>query len=249
MLGWMEKCRKQTALALNIPAIIATTAFAIVQNHDASSLAGMAGMRVAALISVALPHIARLKKAKLVEDKLQKYAANLASAVLATATVVTAYAWGAALTDAELAIVGLATVINACIDAFVPESTVVEKLLKDIDALQSDAASNVTADSQEVVTACIKTLTKVKIKICDRHGIAHDQAERKELPVRIRATAEISPSSPARENRSRHKHKAKSHSPLHRKSKQEGAAEFKTTPFRATHVRSMVAPAIARTHR
>lgn len=248
MPGWMEKCRKQTALTLNIPAIIATTVFAIVQNHDASSLAGMAGMRIAALISVVLPHIARLKKAKLVEDKLQKYADNLASAVLTTATVVTAYAWGAALTDAELAIVGLATVVNTCIDAFVPESKAVVELLDDIKELQTNATRNLAGENQEVVAARIATLDQARIKICSRYNIVYEQAENKSTPVMVVAALEPAHVSTARSHVP-HRHKTKAHSPRHKKSKQERATELKTTPFQAAHlVRSAVSPAIARTH-
>lgn len=207
-------------------------------------------LRVTALITLALPHIARLKKAKLVEDKLQKYAANLASAVLATATVVTAYAWGTTLTNAELTVVGLSTIINACIDAFVPESKVVEKLLKDIDALQSDAASNVTAESQEVVATRIAILSNVKIKIRNSHGIADDQSESTSPPVMPIAAVGPAHSSITRSRSPHPRHKAKSHSPRRREqAHNKSRAEVKTTPFRSVHVRSAVPPAVARMYK
>lgn len=248
MQGWMAQWRKQAALICNIPAAIATVVFAIIQNDDSTSPEALAGLRISALISVAWPHLVRLKKTKLLEDKLQKYVGNLASAALATAATVTAYSWGAALTTAELAVVGVATILNACIDACVPESTALAKLIGDINTLQLDAKNNVAREAPEVVEARVTTLNEVKTKIRDRHGLPEPS-----VPTSPPLTSVAAIAPPIKKRRVPPRPKARSHSPHPIKTHNTRAREKKPTPaptpFRAAHMRSAVRSVAVRAHK
>ncbi len=201
MLEWLREHQKQAVGLLNATVAIAALAFIIMQNDDSISPTGLAGMRLTGFIGIALPQITRLREARLVEDKIQKYAANLASALLSASLVTTAYSWGAALSTAELACVGVTAIVNGLFEKVVPKSKVVAELLRELDDLKQ-VNSVLMPGNIEAIEA---TLTEAQNRL--RKKFSHTIVP---TPVQISHTAPRA----HKARKSRKKLGSQSHSPV-----------------------------------